>query len=157
MENDGFILNRNSDVKVTYIGTGQFQLASGKWVDAILYKYKGVYKMMEASEFIRLAEPDRSTTLDEIGDTIGPGCTPGVEPDKDEHIYTDYEAISSNGVSIAEKGTIDTTPTMQNALKTKDSGVLDIITDTIGPGYEPGKVGQVEEATVIKKQTNKKV
>ena len=96
MENDGFILNRNSDVKVTYIGTGQFQLASGKWVDAILYKYKGVYKMMEASEFIRLAEPDRSTTLDEIWDTIG-------------------------------------------------------------PGYEPGKVGQVEEATVIKKQTNKKV
>lgn len=96
MENNQFILNRNSDVKVTYIGTGQFQLASGKWVDAILYKYRGVYKMMEASEFIRLAEPDRSTTLDVIGDTIGPGCT-------------------------------------------------------------PGKVGQVEEATVIKKQTNKKV
>ena len=64
MENDRFILNRNSDVKVIYIGTGQFQLASGKWVDAILYKYNGVYKMMEASEFIRLAEPDRSTTLD---------------------------------------------------------------------------------------------
>lgn len=50
MQNDRFILNRNSDVKVIYIGTGQFQLASGKWVDAILYKYKGVYKMMEASE-----------------------------------------------------------------------------------------------------------
>ena len=96
MDNDRFILNRNSDVKVIYIGTGQFQLASGKWVDAILYKYKGVYKMMEASDFIRLAEPDRSTTLDEIGDTIG-------------------------------------------------------------PGYEPGRVDQVEEATVIKKQTNKKV
>lgn len=30
MENDRFILNRNSDVKVIYIGTGQFQLASGK-------------------------------------------------------------------------------------------------------------------------------
>lgn len=29
MENDRFILNRNSDVKVIYIGTGQFQLASG--------------------------------------------------------------------------------------------------------------------------------
>ena len=56
MENDRFILNRNSDVKVIYIGTGQFQLASGKWVDAILYKYRGVYKMMEASEFIRLAD-----------------------------------------------------------------------------------------------------
>ena len=81
MQNDRFILNRNSDVKVIYIGTGQFQLASGKWVDAILYKYNGVYKMMEASEFIRLAEPDRSTTLDEIGDILGPGCAPDIEPD----------------------------------------------------------------------------
>ena len=66
MQNDRFILNRNSDVKVTYIGIGQFQLASGKWVDAILYKYKGVYKMMEASEFIGLAEPDKTTTIKEI-------------------------------------------------------------------------------------------
>ena len=82
MQNDRFILNRNSDVKVTYIGTGQFQLASGKWVDAILYKYKGVYKMMEASEFIGLAEPDRSTTLDHVGDIIGPGYTPGFAADK---------------------------------------------------------------------------
>ena len=82
MENDRFILNRNSGVKVIYIGTGQFQLASGKWVDAILYKYKGVYKMMEASEFIRLAEPDKSTTLDEIEDILGPGCTPDIEPDR---------------------------------------------------------------------------
>ena len=82
MENDRFILNRNSGVKVIYIGTGQFQLASGKWVDAILYKYKGVYKMMEASEFIRLAEPDKSTTLDDIGDLLAPGCTPDIEPDR---------------------------------------------------------------------------
>ena len=82
MENDRFILNRNSDVKVIYIGTGQFQLASGKWVDAILYKYKGVYKMMEASEFIKLAEPDRSTTLDKIGDIIGPGYVPGFKAGK---------------------------------------------------------------------------
>ena len=82
MENDRFILNRNSDVKVIYIGTGQFQLASGKWVDAILYKYRGVYKMMEASEFIKLAEPDRSTTLDHIGDIIGTGYTPGFAADK---------------------------------------------------------------------------
>lgn len=82
MENDRFILNRNSDVKVIYIGTGQFQLASGKWVDAILYKYGGVYKMMEASEFIRLAEPDRSTTLDHVGDIIGHGYVPGFEADK---------------------------------------------------------------------------
>ena len=77
MENDRFILNRNSGVKVIYIGTGQFKLASGKWVDAILYKENGVYKMMEASEFIGLAEPDKSTTLDRIGDIIGHGYTPG--------------------------------------------------------------------------------
>ena len=120
MENDRFILNRNSDVKVIYIGTGQFQLASGKWVDAILYKYRGVYKMMEASEFIKLAEPDRSTTLDEIGDIIGPSYEPGEnETDADSPLYTDYEAISSNGVSIAEKGEIDSTSTMQNALNPK--------------------------------------
>lgn len=79
MGNDRFILNRNSDVKVIYIGTGQFQLASGKWVDAILYKENGVYKMMEASEFIRLAYPDKSTTLDMIGDIIGPGYEVGCE------------------------------------------------------------------------------
>ena len=91
MENDRFILNRNSDVKVIYIGTGQFQLASGKWVDAILYKHRGVYKMMEASEFIRLAEPDRSTTLDRIGDIIGTGCAPGIEPDKAERNTADAE------------------------------------------------------------------
>ena len=82
MENDRFILNRNSDVKVIYIGTGQFQLASGKWVDAILYKYNGVYKMMEASEFIKLAELDRSSTLDKIGDIIDPGYVPGFKADK---------------------------------------------------------------------------
>lgn len=85
MENDRFILNRNSDVKVIYIGTGQFQLSSGKWVDAILYKYRGVYKMMEASEFIRLAEQDKSTTLDRIGDIIGNGYTTDIESDKAEH------------------------------------------------------------------------
>ena len=79
MKNDRFILNRNSDIKVIYIGTGQFQLASGKWEDAILYKDKGVYKMMEASEFIGLAEPDRSTTLDRIGDIIGQGYEVGCE------------------------------------------------------------------------------
>ena len=91
MQNDRFILNRNSDVKVIYIGTGQFQLASGKWIDAILYKYKGVYKMMEASEFIRLAEQDKSTTLDRVGDIIGPGYTPGIDPDKEEHNLSETE------------------------------------------------------------------
>lgn len=29
--------------------------------------------MMEASEFIRFAEPDRSTALDHVGDIIGHG------------------------------------------------------------------------------------
>ena len=82
MENDRFILNRNSGVKVIYIGIGQFQLASGKWVDAILYQQNGVYKMMEASEFIKLAEPDRSTTLDVVGDIIGPGYEPGEDKNK---------------------------------------------------------------------------
>nr|DAT27489.1 MAG TPA: hypothetical protein [Caudoviricetes sp.] len=82
MENDRFILNRNSGVKVIYIGTGQFQLASGKWVDAILYQQNGVYKMMEASEFIKLAEPDKSTTLDVVGDIIGPGYEPGEDKNK---------------------------------------------------------------------------
>lgn len=91
MENDRFILNRNSDIKVIYIGTGQFQLASGKWVDAILYKYNGVYKMMEASEFIRLAEQDKSTTLDRIGDIIGHGYTPDIDPDKEEHNLPETE------------------------------------------------------------------
>lgn len=120
MKNDRFILNRNSDVKVIYIGTGQFQLASGKWVDAILYKYRGVYKMMEASEFIRFAEPDKSTTLDAIGDIIGPSYEPGDNKNQtnaDSHLYTDWEVISSNGTSIAEKGEIDSTPTMQNGLE----------------------------------------
>lgn len=83
--------DRNSDVKVIYIGTGQFQLASGKWVDAILYKYRGVYKMMEASEFIRLAEQDKSTTLDRIGDIIGTGYTPNIDPDKEEHNLPETE------------------------------------------------------------------
>ena len=79
MKNDRFVLNKNSDAKVIYIGTGQFKLASGKWEDAILYKDRGVYKMMEASEFIWLAEPDRSTTLDIVGDIIGPGYEVGCE------------------------------------------------------------------------------
>ena len=108
MKNDRFILNRNSDVKVIYIGAGQFQLASGKWEDAILYKYRGVYKMMEASEFIRLAEPDRSTTLDVIGDIIGTGCTPDIEPDKAEHNLSNTEEYFKreiNRLKIANKET----------------------------------------------------
>ena len=42
-------------------------------VDAILYKYNGIYKMMEASKFINMAKSDKTTTLDRIGDIIGPG------------------------------------------------------------------------------------
>lgn len=61
------------------------------WVDAILYKYNGVYKMMEASEFIRLAEQDKSTTLDRIGDIIGTGYTPNIDPDKEEHNLPETE------------------------------------------------------------------
>ena len=79
MKDDRFILNINGGVKVKYIGTGQFRLAYGKWEDAILYKENGVYKMMEASEFIGLADPDKSTTLDRIGDIIGPGYEVGCE------------------------------------------------------------------------------
>ena len=101
MENDRFILNRNSDAKVLYIGTGQFKLASGKWEDAILYKDKGVYKMMEASEFISLAEPDRSTTLDKIGDIIGPGYTPGFGGDKIQ--IPAYEVECEDPVQDASK------------------------------------------------------
>lgn len=102
MENDRFILNRNSDVKVIYIGTGQFQLASGKWVDAILYKYRGVYKMMEASEFIKLAEPDKSTTLDIIGDIIGPGYTPGFAADKTHISAEEVECDDIDDIDIEQ-------------------------------------------------------
>lgn len=56
-----------------------------------LYKYRGVYKMMEASEFIRLAEQDKSTTLDRIGDIIGTGYTPNIDPDKEEHNLPETE------------------------------------------------------------------
>ena len=62
-----------------------------RWVDAILYKYRGVYKMMEASEFIRLAEQDKSTTLDRIGDIIGNVCTTDIESDKAEHNMPETE------------------------------------------------------------------
>lgn len=48
-------------------------------------------KMMEASEFIRLAEQDKSTTLDRIGDIIGTGYTPNIDPDKEEHNLPETE------------------------------------------------------------------
>lgn len=46
---------------------------------------------MEASEFIRLAEQDKSTTLDRIGDIIGTGYTPNIDPDKEEHNLPETE------------------------------------------------------------------
>ena len=94
MENDRFILNRNNDVKVIYIGTGQFQLASGKWVDAILYKYNGVYKMMEASEFIRLAEQDKSTTLIESEILLAMDVLPTLSQIKRNTIFLKQKSIS---------------------------------------------------------------
>lgn len=56
-----------------------------------LIQNRGVYKMMEASEFIRLAEQDKSTTLDRIGDIIGNGCTTDIESDKAEHNMPETE------------------------------------------------------------------
>ena len=46
---------------------------------------------MEASEFIRLAEQDKSTTLDRVGDIIGPRYTPDIDPDKEEHNLPETE------------------------------------------------------------------
>lgn len=116
-----------------YLGIGKFKNDfDGAWIDAVLYEREGHKYMREVKDFFKKFE------------------------DVSSPLYTDYEAMSSDEVSIIEKGEIDSTPTMQNTLKPKDRGVLDIITDTIGPGYEPGRVGQVEAATVIKKQTNNK-
>ncbi|UVX69636.1 MAG: hypothetical protein [Bacteriophage sp.] len=64
--------------------------------------------MVEASKFIGLAKPDRSTTLDRIGDIIGTGCTPGVEPDKVEHNLSNTEEYFKreiNRLKIANKET----------------------------------------------------
>lgn len=52
-----------------------------------LQKYSGI----EASEFIRLAEQDKSTTLDRVGDIIGPGYTTDIDPDKEEHNLSETE------------------------------------------------------------------
>ena len=50
----------------------------------------------------------------------------------------DYEAMSSDESYIVEKGEIDSTPTMQNALKPKkQKTVTEIIHDQLGPGYVP--------------------
>lgn len=49
-----------------------------------------------------------------------------------------YEAISSDEVSLVEKGEIDSTPTMQNALKPKkQKTVTEIMHDQLGPGLDP--------------------
>lgn len=60
-------------------------------------KYNGVYKMMEASEFIRLAEQDKSTTLDRIGDIIGHGTLLTLIQIKKNIIYLKQKSISRDG------------------------------------------------------------
>lgn len=53
-------------------------------------------------------------------------------------LYSDYEAMSSDESCIVEKDEIDSTPTMQNALKPKkQKTVTEIIHDQLGPGYVP--------------------
>ena len=124
-----------------YLGIGKFKNDfDGAWIDAVLYEREGHKYMREVKDFFKKFE------------------------DVNPPLYSDYEAMSPDETFIVEKGEIDSTPTMQNVLKPKDRGVLDIITDTIGPGYEPGedknknqiRIGQVKETNVIKKQTNKK-
>lgn len=123
-----------------YIGVGKFKNELGAWIDAVLYEREGHKYMREIKDFFKKFE------------------------DVSSPLYTDYEAMSSDESYVVEKGEVDSTPTMQNASKSKKKSILDTITDTIGTGYEPGedknknqiRVGQVEEATVIKKQVDKK-
>ena len=57
---------------------------------------------------------------------------------KETDLYSDYEAMSSDESYVVEKGEIDSTPTMQNALKPKkQKTVTEIIHDQLGPGYVP--------------------
>ncbi len=106
-----------------YLGVGKFKNELGVWIDAVLYEREGHKYMREIKDFFK-----------KFDDVSSP-------------LYTDYEVVSSNE------------PSMQNDLKPKKKSILDTITDTIGTGYEPGedknknqiRVGQVEEATVIKK------
>ena len=111
-----------------YLGIGKFKNDfDGAWIDAVLYEREGHKYMREVKDFFKKFE-----------DVTSP-------------LYSDYEAMSSDESYVVEKGEVDSTPTMQNALKPKKKSILDTITDTIGTGYEPGRVGQVEEATIIKK------
>ena len=119
-----------------YLGIGKFKNNfDGAWIDAVLYEREGHKYMREVKDFFKKFE------------------------DVSSPLYTDYEAMSSDESYVVEKGEVDSTPTMQNALKPKKKSILDTITDTIGTGYEPGenknknqiRVGQVEEATIIKK------
>lgn len=99
-----------------YLGIGKFKNDfDGAWIDAVLYEREGHKYMREVKDFFKKFE------------------------DVNSPLYSDYEAMSSDKDYIVKKGEIDSTPTMQNALKPKESGILDIITDTIGPGYEPGE------------------
>lgn len=116
-----------------YLGIGKFKNDfDGAWIDAVLYEREGHKYMREVKDFFKKFE------------------------DVSSQLYTDYEAMSSDESYVVEKGEVDSTPTMQNALKPKKKSILDTITDTIGTGYEPGRVGQVEEATIIKKHRHDK-
>lgn len=114
---------RYKDNDYKYLGVGKFKNELGVWIDAVLYEREGHKYMREIKDFFK-----------KFDDVSSP-------------LYTDYEVASSSE------------PSMQNDLKPKKKNILDTITDTIGTGYEPGedknknqiRVGQVEEATVIKK------
>lgn len=72
-----------------YLGIGKFKNDfDGAWIDAVLYEREGHKYMREVKDFFKKFE------------------------DVSSPLYSDYEAMSSDGVSIVEKGEIDTTPTM---------------------------------------------
>ena len=79
-----------------YLGIGKFKNDfDGAWIDAVLYEREGHKYMREVKDFFKKFE------------------------DVSSPLYSDYEAISSDEVSLVEKGEIDSTPTMQNSLKPK--------------------------------------
>lgn len=98
-----------------YLGIGKFKNDfDGAWIDAVLYEREGHKYMREVKDFFKKFE------------------------DVSSPLYSDYEAMSSDESCIVEKGEIDSTPTMQNALKPKkQKTVTEIIHDQLGPGYVP--------------------
>ena len=79
-----------------YLGIGKFKNDfDGAWIDAVLYEREGHKYMREVKDFFKKFE------------------------DVSSPLYSDYEAMSSDESYIVEKGEVDSTPTMQNALKPK--------------------------------------